>query len=160
LKSTKGAYFPSIDLYGQLTSTDDKVFPTGVTRSAIGLSVSLPIWNNAQREIRVSRATTVLDVTRAIRLDTERGLRRDVVEAYQAYETARAAGGLAQQAVTVATENLRVQQERYRAGASVILDLLTAQVGLTETEAGLVQARYTTRLALSALEAILGRRLF
>jgi len=33
-------------------------------------------------------------------------------------------------------------------------------VSLSEAEAGLVQARYATRLALSGLEAILGRRLF
>ncbi len=160
LSSAKGAYLPSIDLFGQITSTDDRFFPDAVNRSAIGLSVSLPIWNDAQREIRVSQATTVVEVTRSNRQDVERGLRRDVVEAYQGYETARAAGALAEQAVIVATENLRVQQERYRTGASVILDLLTAQVGLAEAEAGLVQARYTTRLALSALEAILGRRLF
>ena len=31
---------------------------------------------------------------------------------------------------------------------------------MTEAEAGQVQARYATRLALAGLEAILGRRLF
>jgi outer membrane protein TolC len=53
-----------------------------------------------------------------------------------------------------------VQQERYRAGATTIIDLITAQVSMAEAEAGLVQARYATRLALAGLEAILGRRLF
>ena len=83
-----------------------------------------------------------------------------MVEAYEAYEAARAAAELAAQAVVVATEYLRVQQERYRAGATTILDLITAQVSLSEADAGLVQARYATQLALSGLEAILGRRLF
>ena len=63
-------------------------------------------------------------------------------------------------AVTVARENLRVQQERYRAGATPIIDLITAQVALSAAEAGLVQARQATRLALAGLEAILGRRIF
>jgi len=53
-----------------------------------------------------------------------------------------------------------VQQARYRAGASTILDLLDAQAGLTEAQAEVVQARYAARLALAGLEAILGRRLF
>jgi outer membrane protein TolC len=66
---------------------------------------------------------------------------------------------LAGNAVLVARENLRVQQERYRAGATTIIDLVTAQVDLTEAEAGLVQSRYTTRLARAGVEAILGRRL-
>ncbi len=86
-------------------------------------------------------------------------MRRDAIEAYQAYNTARASAELARQAVDVARENLDVQQTRYRAGATTILDLLSAQVSLSEAEAGLVQAIYATRLALAGLEAILGRRL-
>jgi len=60
----------------------------------------------------------------------------------------------------VARENFRVQQSRYRAGATTILDLLKGQSDLDDAEAVLVQARYATRLALAGLETILGRRLF
>ena len=53
---------------------------------------------------------------------------------------------LAAEAVIVARENYRVQDTRYRAGAVTILDLLDGQVDLADAEAGLVQARYATRL--------------
>ena len=99
-------------------------------------------------------------MARAIRADLERGARADVTEAYEAYGTARATADLSAIAVTVARENFRVQESRYRAGATTILDLLDAQVRLTQAEAELVQARYGTRLALAGLEAMLGRRLF
>jgi outer membrane protein TolC len=62
--------------------------------------------------------------------------------------------------VTVSTENYRVQRARYREGATTILDLMEAQVALSEAEAALVQARYRTRLALAQIESLLGRRLF
>ena len=62
--------------------------------------------------------------------------------------------------VLVAQENYRVQESRYRAGSTTILDVLDAQIRLTQSEADLVQARYAARLALAGLEAILGRRLF
>lgn len=159
VRSLRGGYLPRVDLFAQTSATDETFFPSAVTRSSIGISVSFPIWNNAQREIALSRATTARDIARAVRADVELALRRDVVEAYEAYEAARAAAELAEQAVGVAHENLRVQNERYRAGATTIIDLITAQVSLSEAEAGLVQARYGTRLALSGLEAILGRRL-
>jgi outer membrane protein TolC len=90
----------------------------------------------------------------------EREVRRDVVQAYAAYNTARATAEIASEAVGVARENLRVQDSRYRGGATTILDLVTAQVDLADAEAALVQARYATRLALAGLEALLGRRLF
>ncbi len=111
------------------------------------------------REIRVYRASTARQISEAASRDTELGVGRDMAEAYLAYNTARASAELAANAVIVARENLRVQEERYRAGATTIIDLITAQVDQTEAEAGLVQARYTTRLARAGVEAILGRRL-
>ena len=46
------------------------------------------------------------------------------------------------------------------AGAFDIMDFLKGLVDLADAEAGLVQARYATKLALAGLEVILGRRLF
>jgi outer membrane protein TolC len=73
--------------------------------------------------------------------------------------TARASFDLDRNAVLVARENFRVQDTRYRAGATTILDLLEAQDRLTASEANLVQSRYATRFAVAGLETILGRRL-
>ena len=80
--------------------------------------------------------------------------------AVEAYATARATTALSQTGVVVARENYRVQDSRYRAGSTTILDVLDAQLRLTQSEADLVQSRYAARLALAGLEAILGRRLF
>lgn len=156
----RAAYVPRLDLTWQWTGTDESFFPTATTRSALGLQITVPLWNNGQRELDLSRARTARAIARAERGDEERAIRRDVVEAYQAYETARASAGLALQGVAVARENLRVQDERYRAGATTIIDLVTAQVDLAEAGAELVQARQASRLALAGLEAALGRRLF
>jgi len=90
----------------------------------------------------------------------ERSVRRDVIAAYDGFTTARTVADISAGDVAVARENFRVQQSRYRAGATTILDLLEAQVRLVDAEAALVQARYAARLTLAALEAILGRRLF
>lgn len=158
--STWTSYLPQLNLFGQYSAFDESFFPSGTTRSAIGLSLDVPLWNDGQREIEMARAQTAREVAKVQRNDTERALGRDVVEAYQAYESARAATDLASRGVVVARENLRVQEQRYRAGATTIIQLVDAQVALTEAQAGLVQSRFTTRLALAGLEAILGRRLF
>ena len=100
------------------------------------------------------------DVARATREEMERSVRRDVTAAYDGFTTARASAELASEGLRVARENFRVQQSRYRAGATTILDLLKAQSDLDDAESALVQARYSTRLALAGLENILGRRLF
>jgi outer membrane protein TolC len=159
VRSAWGLYLPSLTLNGQVSAFDERFFPNATTRSSLGITVALPLWTNGQRELTLSRARSTRDVARAARADAELALRRDVVEAYETYVTARASFDLASEQVAVARENLRVQDERYRAGATTIIDLVTAQVSLTEAEAGLVQARYTTRLAFAGMEALLGRRL-
>ena len=160
LSVQRSAYSPQVAVFGQVSAYDTRIFPDATVRSSFGLNVSVPLWTGGQREVLMSQARTARDVASARRRDIERSVRHDVAQAHAAYVTARAVADLETQAVGVATENLRVQESRYRSGATTILDLLTAQVDLTDAEARLVQARYTTWLALAGLEALLGRRLF
>jgi len=160
LKSRRSDYFPSLGIGALHQRYDTEIFPGAAKVSSVTFSLSFPIWNNGQREIEVSRARVARDVARTIREDLERAVRRDVIAGFDTYESSREAVRLASVGVAVARDNYRMQEMRYRAGASTILDLLDSQVGLAEAEAGLVQARYVTRLSLARLEAILGRRLF
>ncbi len=160
LKAAWGSYLPQLSLFAQYQGFDEGYIPDAFTRTVWGFQVSFPIWNNAQREIALTQARTTRDVARAVLSDAALGVRRDAIGAYQNYLTARASTELARQGVVVARENLEVQNNRYRAGATTILDLLSAQVAFSEAEAGLVQARYATRLALAGLEAVIGRRIF
>jgi outer membrane protein TolC len=100
------------------------------------------------------------DVARVTRQDMDRAVQVDVTAAYDAYETARASAAIARDAVLTAREGFRVQQNRYSAGATTILDLITAQVALANAEETLAQAEYSNRLARAGFETILGRRLF
>ncbi|MBK8003730.1 MAG: TolC family protein [Gemmatimonadetes bacterium] len=150
---------PSLSVTAQHNRYDVKLFPNAAAFSSLTVGVSLPIWDNGVRELNVIRARTQRDVARAVRGDLERSALREVTAAYDAYETARAEVGLAEEGVVVARENYRVQEARYRAGATIVLDLLTAQTELTSAEATLVEARQSVRLARARLEAILGRRL-
>ena len=156
----KASYLPWATLSAAAVAYDDKFFPTGTDRSEVRLTVSLPIWNNGLREIALTQAQSANKVAEAVRDDLQRGALADVTRSYRAYETAAEAALLAAQAVVVALENFRVQETRYRAGAVDIIEFLNGQVDLADAEAGLVQARFATKLALAGLEVILGRRLF
>ena len=76
-----------------------------------------------------------------------------------ALETAFAQVDIAQANVAATTEDMRVQQERYRVGAATILDLLTSQANLTQAQVSLVQARFNYVIARATLEALVGRAL-
>lgn len=156
----RGFYLPQAAITANVTSFDETFFPKALTRASATLQVSLPIWDNGQREIALTRARSARDLARAIRDDLERAAEVDVTEAWEAHRTAVLSEEFAAQAVIIATETFRVQEARYRGGATTVLDLLDAQASLTDAQSTLVQARYASRLALAGVEAILGRRLF
>src|SRR5207247_1456066 len=113
-----------------------------------------PLWSKTHREVALSQARVNRNVARASREDMDRAVQHDVTAAYDGYVTSRASTLLAIDGLAVARENFRVQRSRYGAGATTILDLLEAEVSLSQAEADLVQSRYATRLALAGLEAI------
>jgi outer membrane protein TolC len=154
------AYLPTVTVGATRAAYDKELFPAATWRTELAVTVSLPVWNAGQRELAVARARVDRDVAKSERQDRERGAAEVMARAYHGYITSRSGIALALVGVAVSKENFRVQSARYREGATTILDLLEAQVALSEAEATLVQSRYATRLALARIEALLGRRLF
>jgi outer membrane protein TolC len=159
-KAERASYLPTISLFGQYSGFDEALVPTATTRTTFGIGLTYPLFDGGGRQLRVYRASTARHVADAVAADAELAAGRDITEAYETYTTAQASTRLAERGVLVARETERVQSERYRAGATTIIDLITAQVDLAVAEADFVQARYSARLALAGVEAILGRRLF
>jgi multidrug efflux system outer membrane protein len=159
LRAERSAYLPQVVISGQMNAYDTRYWPDAANRSQFTIGATLPLWDLGRRELAISQARVRRDVNRAIRADLELAARRDVAESYRTFEVAVAAADVAREAVVVGRENYRVQDARYRAGASTILDLLEAQVSLSTAESGLVQARYAALLARAGLEVIVGRRL-
>jgi outer membrane protein TolC len=159
-RSRLGNYLPHATLSWTAVGFDNKFVPTGAKFTQLQLGVSFPLWDNMRRELSVSQARVSRDVARAVRNDMQRAVQHDVTAAYDAYQTSRASVGLSAEALTAARESFRIQQTRYQSGATTILDLVDAEVNLSQAEADYVQARYGTRLALAGFESILGKRLF
>jgi outer membrane protein TolC len=158
LGAERERYLPEISVDATLGAYDAELFPSALHRSQVAVTVTLPIWNGGQRELSVARARANRTVAIAERQERERAAAELVAEAYQGYVTSRASIDLALVGVTVSSENYRVQRVRYAEGAGTILDLLEAQVSLSEAEAALVQSRYAAHLARARIESLLGRR--
>ena len=160
VSAQRAQYLPTVTLGAAWASYDSDFFPTFLQRSSLAVGLSWPLWDSGQRELEFARARNQRDAVRATRVDRERGAADDMAQVYNGYQTARAGVQLASVGREVAAETYRVQGARYREGATTILDLLEAQVNLSEAEAALIQARHQARLSLAQIEARLGRRLF
>jgi outer membrane protein len=130
-----------------------------VNNWSLRFSVSLPIFNGFTREQQMVSADVQRDVAVAQAADTRRLVGAQLTQEIAALQTAYTQIDIATTNVAATTEDLRVQQERYRVGASTILDLLTSEANLTQAKTNLVQARFNYNIARAQLEALVGRTL-
>jgi outer membrane protein len=125
----------------------------------VQVGTSYPLFNGFQREDEITRADALTHVARATALDATRQARSDAARLLSGLHFAEQNIALAADAVRSAAEDLRVQDERYRAGIATELDLLTSELAHTQTQIALVAARYNYQLTRAQLETLVGRSL-
>jgi outer membrane protein TolC len=160
LGAARSQYFPQVRLNGGYSWYNQELSPaTGNGSWQVGLGLSLPIFDGFARDEAVVRAQAQQATAAAQLEDTRRQLRSDASRLLAEVRLQQDRIGFAEQAVAVAKEDLRVQQERYRLGVTTMLDLLTSQGALVQAERSLVTARFDSQLARASLEALAGRSL-
>jgi outer membrane protein len=122
-------------------------------------TLSWTLFNGFTREQQQVTASVARNVAEALAADTRRQVNASLTQQIAALGTSYAQIEIAAANVAAATEDVRVQQERYRVGAGTILDLLTSQTSLTQAQTDLVQARFNYLIARAQLEALVGRSL-
>lgn len=158
--SAKAQYFPEVLATGGYSWLEQKVPGVqGLSGWSVQVGISYPLFNGFQREASVTRAEAQADAARSFASDASRAARSDAETALGNVELAAQRIGLATQAVEAAREDLRVQEARYRAGASTFLDEVTSQLNLAQAETSLVDAHYDYQIARAELDAIAGREL-
>jgi outer membrane protein len=126
---------------------------------ALRLSLSLPLFDQLQREEGVVRARVAVDDAQASLRDAELAAVEGLEQSLGAFQLAeqRVSAGMA--SVEAAEEDLRVQQQRYAVGGSTLLDVLTSQTLLDQARQDLIRARYDQRVAKAQIEALVGQAL-
>jgi outer membrane protein len=160
LRASRAAYWPSLTL-GANTSwngsrSNDYTF---FNQRQLSLSLSWDIFNGFDRELTIAQREASLDVAEATAADERRAVDAELTQRLAELDAARSKIDITATSVAAATEDLRVQQERYRLGASTIVDVLTSQEALSQAEVDVVNARFDYLRAKAQLEALIGRTL-
>jgi len=125
----------------------------------ISLSLRWTLFNGFDRELSIVQREADLDLAEANASDASRAVEAEMTTRLAELEAARIRTEITQTSVAAATEDLRVQQQRYRLGASTIVDLLTSQEALNQAEVDVVNARFDYLRAKAQIEALIGRKL-
>jgi len=160
IKVAKASYFPTLNLSANMSLNGSRANDYDFLQGRqFNLGLSWPIFNRFQREQSIVSSQVSADNAAATAAESRRQVLASFTADVAALEAARLRIAITQTSVLAATEDLRVQQERYRLGAATIVDVLTSQEALDQAEVDSVTARFDYVRARAQISALIGRPL-
>jgi outer membrane protein len=160
LKASRAAYWPSLDLSANTAWNASRESDYDVlSNRQLSLGLRWSIFDGFARELAVAQRAASLDLADATAADERRAVAADLTARLAELAAARTQIDITPTRVVAAEEDLRGQRERYRLGASTIVDVLTSQEALNQAEVDVVVARFDYLRAKASLEALIGRNL-
>jgi outer membrane protein TolC len=160
VRASRSNYWPSLALSANTGWNGSQVDDYDLlNQRQVSLSLRWNLFDGFDRELTVAQREADLDVAEADAGDAKRAVQADLELRLAEMDAAKARIEITQTSVVAAREDLRVQQERYRLGASTIVDVLTSQEALNQAEVDVVNARFDYLRAKAQLEALIGRNL-
>lgn len=160
LKASKAAWWPQLNLSGRysLNGNDGQNYEFFDSRS-MTIALSYPIFNQFQRDQSIVNAASTSDAALATAAEARRQVDASLTTRLAELEASRLQIEITTTSLEAATEDLRVNQERYRVGAATIVDVLSSQEALSQAEVDIVQAKYNYLVSRAQIEALIGRSL-
>ncbi|MEO1089104.1 MAG: TolC family protein [Pseudomonadota bacterium] len=154
----RSSYFPRIDLLGEGILEENVDGISGYRREAGAyIEFSWTLFDGFAREARTGQAAARFAANQNRTRDVDRLVREEVERAYVDLETARQRVGLLENAATIAAEVFEARRRLRALGEETAINVLDAESELFEARLELVEADFTSRIAVYRLAAALGR---
>jgi outer membrane protein len=132
-------------------------FSDSVDGWTVGLESRWAVWDGRATSGRVTQARSRLEQARLQYAEATLAVDVEVRRALSALQEAEELTGAAGRVVQQAEEALRLADARYRAGTATQLDVLTAQVSLTQARDNQLQANFSHNVAVANLRRAVGQ---
>jgi outer membrane protein TolC len=137
-----------------LSSNYQRQTETGFSRDyawSVNLIVQFPIFDSGRRESVLQEQEALLQQALAQREQLQRQIALEVEQAVRNYQVALQRLNTARAALASAEEAFRLARVRYEAGVGTQVEVLDAQVALTQARANEVRALYDAHKAFARL---------
>ncbi len=152
--TAKAGARPSVSVVGGYSVQKSQFSSGGSTLDGwtVGAQASWDIWDSHATKGRVVQARAAAQQARLDLDDGRLAIDADVRRSYASYRDAIELVNSSRRVVEQAEESLRLARSRFSAGAATQLDVLTAQVALTDARTNAAQALHDVTVAYAFLE--------
>lgn len=161
-RNAKLAFLPSF--YGSVRySRDneylDRVYSTKLNEDysfSLGAQMNLNIFKGFADQAELSRQSINYAKAQEDLFEQKRLLKASVTYALNSLKAYKEIAEINEENIKSAEEDLRLAEERYRIGAGTLLEVIDAQLTVTDARRMLISAKYDTQIALAYLQLIMG----
>ncbi len=161
VETAKSGWYPQVNLAANYNYNrpNSRIFPARDEFRGtwdVGLTVSYDIWNWNTTSLQVQQAEANLEQSNLGIKQMKEGIAFEVTQAFLTLNKANEKITVARESVSQAQENLRVTNERFKAGSLINSDLLDAETALLVAKINYTSAIVEYRLSLAKLEKAAG----
>ncbi len=154
--TARTALLPQIGLHASFETDRQTFADRGGASWLLSASLRWNIFNGGADRARMNESAYGLDRVRALERQATSQVRLQVRRAYADFRSAAERIDVAQAAVSMAEESLRITKNRYDSGLSNVTDLLRTETALLEARNRRLTAIYDQRVAAVNLELAAG----
>ncbi len=125
--------------------------------SYVGLSLNIPIFSGGKRLNDVRQAKNLSQQVQLQTINAERQLKIAIRNNLNTMETSMKSYAAAQNAIEAAQKGYNIAEKSYQVGYSTLMELNDAQLALTQSKLGELQAIFNFLIAKAQLEQTLGQ---
>ena len=164
--SAKAGYLPTISVTGSIGTgnifNNSPSFATQIGRNfnqSIGLTLSVPIFDNKQNKSNVKKAELDIQTAQLELIDTEKTLLKTIETLYQDAVSGQSKYRAAKDQVKSSELSYQLVLEQYSLGIRNTVELTTEKNNYANALQSLLQAKYTALLSLKLLNFYQGQEL-
>jgi outer membrane protein TolC len=161
LKLAQAAYLPSVVLSATTGNSINEYpsFKSDVNSWNVVGAASWTLFDGLVRENKVSEAASNLAAQKASEEQVRNGIALEVRDAFLSLKSARETIGSTKKAVDSAEEGYKVSSLRFNSGVGTNLEVIDAQVALTQARLNHLQALFDVEIAKARINKVVGKEI-
>jgi len=158
VKSARSQFYPKILLNAAYNEKVTDLVSLDNRQMSAGVYIKWDIFSGFSSEAKVKENLAKLTKSKVDLRDIELKITEEVIDAFLEVRKSEDSTKMQLLSVDLATQNLSLAQQRYKAGLSDMVELNDAKLGYTKSKGDLVNTYYDYQVAIANLDYVTGKR--
>lgn len=142
IKSVRGEFFPTLDLFTSYYKEDKKFFPDSDYQFIAGFKITFPLFTGFSTVSKMQKERAALERKNLEKRDLELAIQHEVFSQYKLFQTSQENLAAAKALLAKLEEDYRIMSKKYENGLASIVDLTTIMARLSQARSQVAVSKF------------------